>query len=142
PFKEYTFDISDSVNLGNGKVATAVRHNYLPNGDDYAVTESFEYKDTAGRPTDKTTQITLPGGGGSRTVTQGQSYDDLGAPAEVSYPSCGASCGSANKDKVINSYANGFLQKVQAAMSDGSAVEDLLASEMTYWPSGMVHTIP
>jgi len=99
--KEFTYDAGGGSNLGNGKVATATRHNYVPTDGDYVVTESFQYNDTAGHLTDKTTTVTVPGAnGGTRSVTQSQSYDPLGLPAAILYPACVANCGAANKDRI------------------------------------------
>src|SRR5438132_6016924 len=100
-FKVYTFDTSSTSNLGNGKIATSLRHNYLPAGD-YQVAENFTYGDDDGRLTSKSTVITDPQAN-AKTVSQSQSYDALSRPVTITYPSC-SGCGSSTWTSATNTY--------------------------------------
>jgi YD repeat-containing protein len=133
--KEFTYGVANvSGNLTLGKPATAVRHNYQTNGDDYRVTESYTYNDTndpAGRLTDRSTEVRKPDGSVLQAFSQRQTYTLLGQPASVTYPTCQGSvlCGAASSDTVTAAYANGLLSSITGFGS------------LTYHPSGMVKTV-
>jgi YD repeat-containing protein len=131
PSKVYTYDGNASGNLGLGKPATAARHNYQTNGDDYVVTETYLYADQAGRLTDRTTEVLKPDGSLLQRFSQSQSYTILGQPASLTYPSCQGSvlCGSASQSAVTSAYTNGLLTSITGFGS------------LTYHPSGMVKTV-
>ncbi len=73
----------------NGKLTSAVRHNYVPGIGEVMVTESYEYGDDAGRLTKKTTNIHTVNGSPDplqQTLDQSYTYDDLGEMTGISYP--------------------------------------------------------
>jgi len=86
--KQFTFATANGTTSGNdvdyrqGKLTTAIRRNYSPAGT-IDVTETYEYGDSAGRLTAKTTEVT-----GLHKFTQSYTYNDLGLPATISYPTC------------------------------------------------------
>jgi YD repeat-containing protein len=130
--KEYTYGTANTTtNVGLGKPATAVRHNYQTNGDDYQVTETYAYNDQAGRLTDRETEVFKPDNSQLQKFSQSQSYTLLGQPNALTYPSCEGSvaCGSSSQTGVSNAYTNGLLSSVT---NFGS---------LTYHPSGMVKTV-
>jgi len=133
--KEFTYgDANVSGNLGLGKPATAIRHNYQTNGDDYRVTETYTYNDTndpAGRLTDRATEVGNPDGTVLQSFSQSQTYTLLGQPASVTYPTCQGSvlCGAASHDTVAAAYTDGLLTSITGFGS------------LTYHPSGMVKTV-
>jgi YD repeat-containing protein len=111
--QEYTYDSGSGY--GNGKVATATRHNSLPADvtalgvTDVTVTETFRYGDSRGRLSQKTTTLNT-----GESFVDNYSYDPFGALQDVTYPWCASGCGSlaAPTRTVVNQYAQGFLQKV------------------------------
>ncbi len=90
-----------------GKLQTATRHNYQPSlGGDIAVAETYTYGGPNGRVSLRETAISgaLP----PNTFTLGQSWDDLGNVAAVTYPS-NAAFASTPSRTVSYSYANALL---------------------------------
>ncbi len=137
PLKDYTYAIAnDGTNKKQGKLETATRHNYQPDIGDIAVTETYEYRDDAGRLTDKTTRIG-PVSSIDKTLKQSYSYNDLGLPAQVTYPTCydAVGCGSSIWGSVQPQYTNGLLSGIPTpAFTIG-------ASGISYWPNRMVNVV-
>lgn len=148
PLKLFEFGSSNGVSAGGtnwtlGKLVSAARWNYDPESpvdDVVKVTEEYEYADTAGRKTQRTTLIER-GGLASlspvRTITQSVTYNDLGLPATVRYPSC-AYCAYTGTKEVRNQYSAGMLTKIDRVdVFNRSST----AASMTYWPTGLWRTI-
>ncbi|HUP61014.1 MAG TPA: hypothetical protein VNA69_11400 [Thermoanaerobaculia bacterium] len=140
PMKTFTYGTSNGVNPGDhrlGKLQSATRYNYKPSEfgwPEYVVrvAETYEYKDTAGRRTDRTTSISTSYDGTccwqeARAIKQSQGYDALGQTSSVSYPMC-FDCGAPESllRNVTSTYAAGRLK----SMSD-------FVSNVSYWPNGM-----
>ncbi len=90
-----------------GKLQTATRHNFQPSlGGDIAVAETYTYGGPNGRVSVRQTAIggALP----ANTFTLGQSWDDLGNVASVTYPS-NAAFASTPSRTVSYSYTNALL---------------------------------
>ncbi len=80
--KAFTYN---TVNPGLGKLQTATRHNYQPSlGGDIPVTESYTYGGLNGRVSSRGT--TVSGAFPTNTFTLGQTWDDLGNVASITYP--------------------------------------------------------
>jgi YD repeat-containing protein len=139
--KVFTFGTSNGLtNKKRGKLETATRHNYRPvsgsSDIDIRITETYEYNDSAGRLTDRTTEIKdlTTTGGISETVTQKQEYTTLGQVSLLTYPSClsGVACGQPNAASVGLTHTNGWLTAIPSTGSYAS---------LGYHPSGMINTV-
>jgi YD repeat-containing protein len=139
--KVFTFGLDNGVvNLKRGKLQTATRHNYRPvsggSDIDIQVTETYEYNDSAGHLTDRTTEIKdlTTTGGINQTVTQKQEYTTLGQISSVTYPSClsGVGCGSPNFASVGSAHTNGWLTAIPLTGSYAA---------LGYHASGMINTV-
>ena len=130
--KEFTYATTDDgINHKKGKLEIAKRHNYLGSLGDVLVTETYEYRDDAGRLTHKTTQISADRG--SKTLHQSYEYNDLGLQKAVTYPYCdGAGCGQPTWGDVQSTYTNGLLTAVS---------QPPFASSIGYLASGMVGSV-
>ena len=127
-----------------GKLWKATRYNYPPEaqaitfgylgGDIYRVLETYEYADDAGRRTkrsttiDKGTSVTDGDWSSVKTVDQSVSYNNLGAPQTISYPSC---------QGCVLPWTNP-LRDVTFGYSQGrlTSVPNYVNS-INYWPNGM-----
>jgi YD repeat-containing protein len=140
--KVFTFGpANDAQNLKRGKLETATRHNYRPvsggSDVDIQVTETYSYNDSAGRLTDRKTEIKdlTTTGGINQTVTQKQEYTTLGQVSSVTYPSCfGVACGEPNFGSVAFTHTNGWLTKIPLTTSYSYA-------SLGYHPNGMINTV-
>lgn len=125
-----------------GKLQTATRYNYEAPGfgnvhQIFRVAETYEYKDSAGRRTDRTTNIAASSDlaccwQATREIKQSQAYDDLGRSVLMNYPMC-IDCGApgGNPARALTStYTHDRL----TSMSD-------FVSSVTYWPNGMRNTL-
>jgi YD repeat-containing protein len=139
--KVFTFGSdNDGVNLKRGKLETATRHNYRPvsggSDVDIRVVETYAYNDSAGRLTDRTTEIKdlTTSGGINQTVTQKQEYTTLGQVSLLTYPSCsdGVACGTPTAASVGFTHTNGWLTAIPSTGSYAS---------LGYHPSGMINTV-
>jgi YD repeat-containing protein len=131
---------NDGSNKKLGKLETATRHNYRPVAGgadiDIRVIETYAYKDTGGRLTDRTTEIKdmTTSGGISQTVTQKQDYTALGLVNSITYPSClsGVACGEATSASVALTHTNGWLTSIDPPSSYAS---------LLYHANGMINTV-
>ncbi len=122
--KQFTFATTDGTTSSNttdhrkGKLTTAMRRNYSLAGT-IDVTENYEYGDAAGRLTAKTTEVT-----GLHKFTQSYTYNDLGLPATVSYPTCPDvahhPCATASSmiGSIAPTYDKGLLKTVPSYATD------------------------
>lgn len=96
------------------------------------VTETFQYGEKGGRPSQRTTE-TMLGGAASETFVQSWTYNDLGQPLTVTYPSCTFSrCtgdGAGTSRTVTNQYTRGYLSGIAG-----------YSSSISYHPSGALDT--
>ena len=140
PFKEFTYDTPNSSgSKSTGKLSIATRHNYDPIVGETIVSESYDYNDTAGHLTDKTT-VVGPNGTLDKTFKQHYDYNDLGTISQITYPWCAddAGCGYGTAwPSVTEQYTNGELSSSSLPTSTWAEP----ANTITYWPSGMVHTV-
>jgi YD repeat-containing protein len=142
--KKFTYGTSNVASPADrrlGKLWTAVRYNYDPNGSDdtYKVTETYLYGDTAGRKTKRTTVITTGTGVDEtwwdtyRTVDTELEYNDLNLVKTVKYPSC-VGCGTWNGSVPVREQTYGYTSgKLTTAPG--------FVDGLTYWPNGMWHTM-
>ncbi len=119
-------------NLKRGKLDTATRYNYnnISSGTT-KVTETFSYKDVAGRLTDKNTQIIdMPWTNMSLSLSY--TYNDLDLLSKITYPTCDADpgCGQPTWGDVQPAYRNGALYTIPG-----------FATAITYAPSGTVNVV-
>ncbi|MGA8808309.1 MAG: hypothetical protein WB973_10565 [Thermoanaerobaculia bacterium] len=116
PVKSFTFgDLNGTdspIDYRKGKLLTAVRYNAMPSpvSGDVAVTETYKYKNDAGLPSERDTEVkkdstTL------QSFSELFSYDSLGAVKEPGYPTCLSPC-SVPAAPTTNTYTNGFLTSV------------------------------
>jgi len=122
--KSFTYDAYNGSSWP-GKLAQAVRHNYLAPLGDVTVTENYEYLGKAGRISRRDT--IFPNNGIS--FWQTFSYDDLGHITSMQYPSCGSGCGLSGPT-VSFQYANGLLNAIPN-----------WASSITYNNNGTVNQV-
>jgi len=116
PVKQFFFaTANDGTNLKQGKLETATRKNYLPSPlGTIDVTETYKYADSAGRLTDKTTEVT----GSSGTVQkyeQSYTYNDAGLFSEIKYPTCpNGNCATSTSmiASILPTYQNGLLRTI------------------------------
>jgi YD repeat-containing protein len=141
PSKVFTFaTANDGTNLRQGKLETAVRHNYHPSVGDIRVTETYAYKDAAGRLTERTTDIrNTTYGSINQRVVQQQTYDLLGLPDSITYPYCdtpGIPCGAPNWTYGYFNHTNGLLTEVGTAFAGFSNY-----AALAYHPNGMLSNV-
>lgn len=146
PGKEFVFaDVNDGANLKLGKLEQALRYNFAPThetygyqgGDAFLVTETYQYNDSAGRRTDRATEIAQYDAGNLvkklsiKTVRQHVDYDELGNVAKVTYPTCDY-CGESAKmiSSVERKYSAGRLTSVPGFVTD-----------VQYWPTGTLKSL-
>lgn len=142
---EYAADndlAAEPDDLRKGKLLRAFRYNYPAYPDPPAeeilirVGETYRYKDTAGRKTERTTNIEKVYGSSWQTIKsidQKAVYNELGLPERISYPVC-IDCGlPATNRETDYTYLGGRVRTVGGFLSD-----------VSYWPNGMrnvqVHT--
>ena len=126
--KEFIFDtVSDAGHSYSsaGRLVKSVRHNYSAALGDVTVSTYLKY-DAAGRVSSKETAISS-----GPSFTQLFTYNSLGLPDHLTYPSC-TGCGSASiPDRSIAlDYSRGLLHSVAG-----------FASSISYWPNGMMHQV-
>ncbi|MGH7485865.1 MAG: hypothetical protein ACREMY_09730, partial [bacterium] len=120
PVKQFNFATANlGSNYRQGKLVTAVRKNYLlsaPGTTD--VTETYEYADSAGRLTKKTTEVRTAGGSTLQKYEQSYTYNNAGLPATITYPTCpdttNAPCASSPSmiSSISPTYLNGLLSTI------------------------------
>jgi YD repeat-containing protein len=134
-FKEFQYGAANSgSDLRNGKLITAIRHNYGETTTDaeYDVKHEYQYKDAAGRKTDRTTTITQISRIGTFTVEQlttSMAYNDLDLPATITYPMC-IDCGAPPQDPDRSSMTRTYTAGRLTALSN-------FATDISYWPDGL-----
>lgn len=132
-----TFAYGDGTTAGdrsNGKVETAVRHNYVSHPDngnplEVLVTETYTYGGTAGRVSRRNTALNTGQG-----FTQAWSWTQLGDVADLTYPTCthaGAACTSNPRPRTLaHTYQLGHLTAVPG-----------WADSISYHSNGMLNEI-
>jgi RHS repeat-associated protein len=130
--KEFTYDEIDGVPRGysKGKLVRATRHNrYLPAdlSADFPVTELYTYDGLAGHASSRTTTLSTLG-----ECQQGFTWNDLGAPASVIYPTCTGAAGTART--LTLGYSHGLLTSV-------ADQDRTYASSISYHPNTMLKSV-
>jgi len=138
-FEYGTANATQPADWRKGKLVRAVRYNYPRyTGETYEVADTYAYTDAAGRKTDRTTTITIPGflPQTLQTITTSFAYNDLDLPSEIRYPMCvycGVPQGRSPDRSLQPTYDQGRVK----------TIPDFVSS-VTYWPNGMwkeiVHT--
>lgn len=117
--KEYAYGTSNAgSDLRNGKLVTAIRHNYVdpPGGPavelDISVTETYYYKGLGGRISQRDTQLNT-----GQAFTQSFEYDKTGQITKINYPDClHGDCtdeaAMTDRRTVTNAYSRGQLVSV------------------------------
>jgi YD repeat-containing protein len=115
-----TFDFgtengSNPTDYRNGKLLSAVRFNKMPDvAGDVTVTETYNYLDNSGQPSDRYTKI-QNGTTVLQSFKQHFGHDHLGATTAPGYPDCVApvNCSvPSSLPSVVNVYQNGLLKSV------------------------------
>lgn len=131
--KEFSYAAANGQNgdRSNGKLRTAVRHNYTPAFDAVTtVTDWFAYGGKGGRISRRDTSVD-----NGPTVTHELSYDDLGNVAQNKYPTCINCMGLMDASEIVtNTRTNGLLTAVSSAASTW-------ASAITYHPNGLISQV-
>ncbi len=128
-FFEYGID-NPSNNPRLGKLKTATRHNYQPApGGDITVAETYTYGGPNGRVSLRETAVggALP----ANTFTLGQSWDDLGNAATVTYPSNAAFTATPSRT-VGYSYTNALLTGVNGYTNSMTHTANGLLSQVVH----------
>ncbi|HEY2093783.1 MAG TPA: hypothetical protein VGJ81_18075 [Thermoanaerobaculia bacterium] len=135
PSKIFSFATANtSSNYSQGRLSSAIRHNYQPLLGDIVVSESFAY-DIAGRMSSKTTAVSQHSGNTDSAINsfeQDFKYDALGNILQAGYPTCADPtkyCGSA-LGVFENTYDNGYLISVPG-----------FVDSISYYPSGVVKQV-
>jgi YD repeat-containing protein len=114
PVKQFNFASGNAgTNYRQGKLETATRKNYSPL-ETIDVKETYEYSDSAGRLTKKTTDVTGPSGL-SQKYSQGYTYNDAGLFSAITYPTCpNGNCATSSlmTSSMSPTYQNGLLKTV------------------------------
>jgi YD repeat-containing protein len=137
--KEFTYASTNPnpYNLATGKLVTAKRYNYdTPGASQITVTETYDYIDSAGRLTDKTTTIGI--NSSTRTINQKYNYNDLGLLSTIWYP-YPDSYGTPTWDAVLPQYTSGRF--TGAGVVGYYPGQPDFTNSITYWPNGMVNGI-
>ena len=131
--KEYTFATANGTgDYRLGKLLTATRYNYPSStpgdagSDTITVTETYAYKDSAGRRTDKQTSIVSSASGALiSAITEKVAFNTEGLLSEITYPSC-ATCGKPPGDTRV----------VTPLFTHGRVTEVPEFVSQTYLPTG------
>jgi RHS repeat-associated protein len=129
---------SATCDASNGKLSSAIRHNYGTLGD-IQVTSSYMYQGRSGRPSQLETATSTLSTFTGRTFTVKQEYNVLGSASKITYPSCistGCTNGSATLTDLSLSYTKGLLTAVGTPASSGA-----YASSIAYQPNGTLATV-
>ena len=134
--KAFTFENSanGTGDYRLGKLTQATAYGYT----DGTVTasESYTYGGVGGAVSAKATSVQVSGGtlsGLSQSFGQAFTWNDLGQPADLTYPTCTGTlgCASTTGRKVYYGYTNGFLTSVGPYYATGIA----------YHPNGMTSAV-
>lgn len=112
--KEFTYGSANSgSDLQKGKLLTASRVNHLIDGRAVKATETYAYHGPGGAVSQRDTALTIDGAP-FQTFSESFKYDDLGAMARLTYPTCLIVCGAATGsiDTVERHFTNGALTAV------------------------------
>ncbi|MEO8383367.1 MAG: hypothetical protein ABI779_27170 [Acidobacteriota bacterium] len=133
PLKEFMFAPSNATgDYRMGKLWMAIRHNVLPGGGDFRVTETYKYG-TNGRPSERVTQMDRVGttSYSMQRFKQTFSYDEFGQVSQTAYPTC----------ELNNCVTTGSLGTVANTRTAGLLTAIPGFGSFTYHPSGMVASV-
>ena len=153
--KQFGYGTANSGNdLRNGKMTSAVRRNDLSSAGRIDVTESYEYGETAGMMSRRTTSVeSVSADGGTRTPIQQfayslSNYDHLLNPSTITMPTCSiGDCSAQTTQQGIQtataSRSAGFLTSVSGCVANcaSSNPTTLPFGSFAYHPSGMMATV-
>jgi YD repeat-containing protein len=114
-----------------GKLTRATRYNYLWYGP-VRIVHAYEYTDTAGRTTRRTTTIDASAqtsGAFTTDITLGMNYDEFDQTTSMEYPMCTLCGGPASfptRSNVVWAYNRGRFQTLSSFIAG-----------TTYWPNGL-----
>jgi hypothetical protein len=117
---------SSTCDARNGKLLSAVRHNYDPTFGDVAVTSSYHYTGLGGRLAQFDTDAAQTSSFIGRSFKISQSFNTFGLPATLTYPTCISTCGATG---TIGTIALGYTSAMLTSVGT-------YASQITYAPSG------
>jgi RHS repeat-associated protein len=122
---------STTCDARNGKLISAVRTNYDATIGNVDVTSSFFYQGLGGRASEIDVAASQTSGFTGRTFTVSQSYNGLGLPSSITYPTCVASCSASGTVGTLSlGYTTGLLTSVGT-----------YASSLTYRTNGELATV-
>jgi RHS repeat-associated protein len=140
--KAYTYGTDNP--FGNprlGKILQAQRYNYyVIGGGNFTVliTETYLYGGREGRVSQRDTQSSV-NGGTNESFTQSFSWNELGNPDAINYPTCTFAPCTSTARTVNNVYANGWLTAITGYT--GTAPGQAAGVGITYHPNGMVKDV-
>lgn len=120
---------SGNCDAAMGKLSSAQRTHYTADLGNVSVTESYEYTGRGGRIGQLDTAIGGTASFSGANFTWSQTWDDLGLPDTLTYPTTSAV--SAPARTVDHTFAYGFLTKLAPD----------LASSITYQANGLMDTV-
>jgi RHS repeat-associated protein len=122
---------SSTCDARNGKLLSAVRHNYDPTLGDVAVTSSYHYTGLGGRLAQFDSDAAQTSSFIGRSFKVSQSFNTFGLPATLTYPTCISTCGATG---TIGTIALGYTSAMLTSVGT-------YASQITYAPSGTIATV-
>lgn len=124
--------VGADVDLKSGKLTSQSRYNAFPDFGTIVVTDTFAYTDTAGRLTQKSTNVEKIESGSTSTMqtfVQKYQYDKRGERTRIDYPQCELACGQPTWGWLGFKRTDGLLKSV-----DGFAT-------IAYNPNGALKSI-
>ncbi len=123
-----------------GKVTSASRFNYVgaPFNATAEVRDTFAYRGVEGRASDQTRQL-IYNAVDQEKFTTSYTYDGLGLPSTVAYPTCVfGDCTALDSPRTISyTYAYGRLATVPGYTGTAGGV-----SQITYYSNGLLNQVP
>lgn len=138
--KEYAYYTDNSgADLRRGRLWQSKAHNYLLDGSDYKVVDTFTYADLRGRVTQKSTAVDVAGQTPGWVFTQSFTWDSnlLGSLARQVYPE---GLSALPRREVKYAYTKGILTSVAERSASGADLYGY-ATAITYHPNGAVNQI-
>ncbi len=121
-----TSNSGQGTNKRLGKMYSSTRYNYLDGAPDIAVEQVFHYKGLGGRVSKRRTKIGTNGATPTQRFVVNFTWNDLGQPASLSYPSCSGCGGAGAPARVLDyDYEMGWLREIPNQVTN-----------ITYHPSG------
>jgi RHS repeat-associated protein len=138
--KEYAYYTDNSgADLRRGRLWQSKAHNYLLDGSDYKVVDTFTYADLRGRVTQKSTAVDVAGQTPGWVFTQSFTWDSnlLGSLARQVYPE---GLSALPRREVKYTYTKGILTSVGERSASGANLYGY-ATAIAYHPNGAINQI-